>query len=352
MTVVRNAVCLCADARMLIPAFFVADSVRKTSACRGSSFDVIVFAPSEDLTETHRQWAAGRGIELCDDLDVSPLLDIKILKRRFSTATLMRLLVPDHLAGRYQKILQLDADLTIHGDVSVLFKLEMNDFAIAAVPGRIWTGVSDEGRDWWWEHFKSLGMTSPKHYFNAGVMLIDVENWRRDNLASRALDFIRQNQAICAYPDEDALNALLDGNLLELSPIWNTRPSRSFGLGSAVRPVIVHYAGPLKPWKRFARRKRLFDGIEAYRLYQEFVRETPWPHWLKEHWTGRDFLACLRHEARSILEGLRSDKELAEKRRLFEVEQRQCYAEAKFADVQQAVAVNDNGILRLATNSV
>ena len=264
----------------------------------------------------------------------------------------MRLLVPGHLAGRYKKILQLDADLTIHGDVSVLFKLAMVDFAIAAVPGgRVWTGRPDSEREWWFAHFKALGMTSPDNYFNAGVMLIDVENWNRDKLESRTLEFIRQNSTICSYPDEDALNALLDGRILELSPIWNLRPRQLFDLRRAVRPAIIHYAGPLKPWKRFAKRKRLFESIEAYRLYQDFIRDTPWPNWLRQHWTSRDLAACLRHEARALWNERWGNKELLDRSKAFETDLKRHLAEARFADVQQRMAVNDNGVLRLATAS-
>ena len=105
--------------------------------------------------------------------------------------------------------------------------------------------------------------------------------------------------SLCILPDEDALNAILDGRIAELSPLWNMR-ARAWShrrVRSAFCPVIVHYDGPNKPWKRFGEGRRPLQTEGAYRSYQRFLVELPWPEWLDDKWTLGDLGAGLAHEA-------------------------------------------------------
>src|SRR5690606_29239989 len=134
-----------------------------------------------------------------------------------------------HLAGRYDRLLYLDCDLTIHGDVGALFSLDMSGYSLAAVPaGRISAGIEPSRLAAQLRHFGALGMTPPYRYFNAGVLLIDVVTWNRRGIGELALSFIRENPELCELPDEDALNAVLDGDFMELSPVWNIEPRRDW----------------------------------------------------------------------------------------------------------------------------
>jgi lipopolysaccharide biosynthesis glycosyltransferase len=343
----RDAVCLCVDARMLIPALFVADAVRKAALARGQKFDLVVFVPAGDVEGSHREWAARRAITLRHDIEISSVRDIVIRQSRLSAATLMKLLLPQHLAGRYEKILYLDADLIIEDDISALFGLDMGEFAIAAVPtGRTWAHVTDRERDWWLAHFRELGMTAPFRYFNTGVLLIDVDTWNREELTRRSIEFIRQNPNVCYLPDEDALNAVLDGNLLELSPVWNAPPYRMrINSNEDLQPAIVHYIGPAKPWLRFKKGKGLFQDVAAYRRYQEFLRGTPWTGWLGQQWTWRDLWRAVGQTAK---ERFSRHTGLASSEAEQQVERRRYYAETRFADVEQGITSRDGGRLRLA----
>lgn len=345
-----NAVCLCVDARMLIPAFFVADAIRKAALPHGSAFDLIIFVPKDDVDTSHRAWAAQHAITLRHDIDISTVRDIVIRQSRLSTATLMKLLLAQHLAGRYEKILYLDADLVVENDVGALFGLDMGEFAVAAVPTRrTWAHVPDQERDWWLAHFRELGMTAPYRYFNTGVLLIHVETWNRQELTHRSIDFIRQNPDVCYLPDEDALNAVLDGKLLELSPIWNAPPSsRRIGSEEDLQPVIVHYIGPAKPWIRFKKGKRLFQDMAAYRRYREFLRDTPWPAWLGEQWTWSELLRAVAQETRESWKSSRRDGSVRSEAERQAVGRRY-YAETSFADVEQGITSRDGSRLRLAT---
>ena len=339
----RKAVCLCADRNMIIPALFVAHSISK-AAESALPFDTIVFSDPSELTTVHREWASEHGIELCEDLDISPIVDIRLLQN-WTTATLMRLLLPGYLADRYDTILYLDSDLTIHGDVPSIFALDTGDFSVAAVPsGRTWTNA-DRRREFE-EHCHALGMTPPYRYFNMGIMLIDVAMWNQQDLGNRAVSFLRQNPDLCFLPDEQALNAVLDGRVAQLSPIWNTPPGLTArDIGDS---IIIHYIGPEKPWRRYGYGKRLFRKGIAFRLYESFLADTPWRGWLDQQWTGRDLYKSFVWETERIA-GRLSGKldEPSRQRRAYVEASRQFIAETDFADVAQGITIRDDARIRL-----
>jgi len=293
-----------------------------------------------------------RGIVFRDDMDMGCLRDVKKFSGRLTPATLMKLQLAEHLSGQYDRLLYLDSDLTIHGDVGAIFSLDTGDFEIAAVAaGRILVDLSEKLRREAIEHFRALGMTEPYRYFNSGVLYIDVAKWNRTKLGDRALTFIRDNPDLCALPDEDALNALLDGNVAELAPIWNAQPpaKRRRGAQPPIPPVIYHYAGHDKPWRRYGYRKRLFPDRSAYRLYEAFLKDTPWPDWLDQQWRGKDLLANIRWEIKRVSRRLRGKLEepsATQRLAMAEAGRRYC-AEAVFADVEQGIVEWSDGRLRL-----
>jgi len=355
----RNAVCLCTDRRMLIPALFVADAVKFYSKGSDNSFDTIIFAEPSEVTDVHRSWMEQRGILLCEDMDMSRTLGVGKFMERLSPATLMKLSLAEHLAGRYDKILYLDCDLTIHDDVSSIFSLDTVPFALAAVPsGRILVHLSEKQRKETEDHFRKLGMTKPYRFFNTGVLYIDVGKWNSEKIGERALEFIRQNPDLCFLPDEDALNAILDGCIAELSPMWNARPQPRWhkkGTIGIASPAIIHHTGNEKPWRRFVYGKGLFPDLTAYKLYKDFLRDSPWPGWLGEQWGWHDLYMNIRGEIGRILRWLRLRGELdepsARQRKAYDDTVRQYYEKTRFADVEQGIVICEKGKYRLRIKS-
>jgi lipopolysaccharide biosynthesis glycosyltransferase len=341
----RNAICMCVDAHMLIPAFFIAYSVSKASATR-DEFDIVLLVPPGNIGPDQAAYAAANGIIVDHSLDLASVEGIPILQDRLSPATLFKLLLARHFQTRYRRILYLDADLTIHGDVAMLFRLDLNDYAVAGCPaGRVWLNEPDRVREEAYSHCLALGMTSPYRFFNTGVMLIDPDRWVSEELGERAIAFLRDHADICPLPDEDALNAVLDGRLLEISPVWNLRtelvPSRH------VLPAIIHYAGPDKPWRRV---DRLFAFRDAFHLYEEFIAQTPWPDWLRSLWIMDDVVDCLKREAVTAARRVWNPSPLRDpvRRAAFKEERENYYATTKFADVEQGIVVKREGRLQLA----
>jgi len=353
----RNAVCLCTDRRMMIPALFVADAVQSYSRSSGNVFDILIFSQPSEVTDVQRQWMAQRGIICCDDMDIEHMRGVGKFQERLSPATLMKLLLAGHLAGRYDKILYLDCDLTIHDDLAAIFSLDPSPFVLAAVPsGRVLLERSEKEREDFNDHCRKLGMSKPYRFFNTGVLYIDVKKWNDENIGLRALDYIRKNPDLCSLPDEHALNAVLDGSIAELSPVWNSTPPPRWRNTKQrnLHPVIVHHTGDDKPWRRFVYNKGLLPDLSAYRLYEDFLKDSPWPDWLGEQWTGRDLYLNMRWEIGRFLRklGLRGGRKgLGEPSKLQILQHmnavRKYLKEERFVDVEQGIVIRKNGKLHL-----
>jgi lipopolysaccharide biosynthesis glycosyltransferase len=349
----RNAVCLCVDRRMLVPALFVAQGVLSHAGDAKDAFDIVIVAEPSEIDDLARRWMEVWGMLWCRDIDMARLRGLVDFHPRLSMATLVKLVLPDHFAGRYEKILYLDADLSIHGDVSALFRLDTGAFAVAAVPsGRRWPAWMASQAAQFAEHAGSLGMTPPYRFINTGVLLFDVAKWNRDRLSALALDYIRRNAGLCYLPDEHGLNAVLDGRQAELSPIWNMTPRvwREPALRELVEPAIIHYAGGDKPWKKYGFGKRLLHDRPAYRLYEAFLRDSPWPDWLATQWTLNDLRLNVVWEMKILSRRLRRKASAPPSRRQLHTDHeaaRQYLADQTFADVEQGIVVRTGGRFRL-----
>lgn len=336
---------LCTDGNMLLPALFVAASLIRQAGDGARSFDVVIVTDLQSVDPTQAEWMARHGIRH-KAIDFRFLRSIFEDNGRLTAATLVKLALAEIFSKEYDRILYLDSDLTIHADVSVLFDLELDGNALAANQRGV-GGVTGEVE----AHFLALGMTRPFRYFNSGVLLIDVERWNEQDLTCRTLDFIMMNPALCPLPDEDSLNAVLNGRFAALSPAWNMPPRRQpfMEFHELVQAAIVHYSGPDKPWKRFGRDKPLLPDMEAYLLYRSFIAASPWPDWLDRQWSlgdlGEGVLSALRHQGRRWLErcsGAGARRDRGHRQRLVSH-----LAEAAFADVTQGLTLWDGSRLRL-----
>lgn len=159
----------------------------------------------------------------------------------------------DQLLANYpvHKILYLDVDIVNVSGLRPLFATDLGTHIIEAVA---------DGGDL--ERFPKLNLdyVPPTRYFNSGVLLIDVDQWRQHDIGSQVLEYAQANAALCKYHDQDALNAILHSNWEQIHPRYNAQTN--IMLGETKRfskdilqrvlchPVLVHFCGHLKPWQR------------------------------------------------------------------------------------------------------
>ena len=148
------------------------------------------------------------------------------------------------LAGRWRRILVLDADILLErGDPTPLLAADLRGRAVAAVrDNRQWRNPAKRTPDQ-----KQLGRPAAP-YFNAGVVLIDTDAWAAADLSARCAAFARSHLAGIGR-DQALLNGVLNGDWTEMSPLWNWQFTwASAHLTAMADPCLVHFIGPAKPW--------------------------------------------------------------------------------------------------------
>jgi lipopolysaccharide biosynthesis glycosyltransferase len=357
---VRNAVMICVDNRMMVPALFVADRVlHHARHGTGEPFDMVIFNPDETSRAEFGAWCDSHGIQLRHDVDRTQLHDLPLADDRLSLSVFDRVVLPRQLKDTYDRILWLDADLHVRGDVSGLFRLDLGAAPIAAVPLSILPGVEAKAQKDALRHMTcELGMENPGRFFNAGVVLVDTANYSALEVGERAVEFYRRNAASCPLMEEHALNATLDGNIAALSPIWNVAPFSTLPLLRSPRlePVIVHYMGPVKPWQRFGYWRGVihWNLSEGARAWRQFLRATPWSGWMRAQWTWTDVVRSVRHDIwriRKRLTGPSADPSCAgqaagQQQALRQLEQ--YILQRLYVDVEQGLVQRNDQVVRLA----
>jgi lipopolysaccharide biosynthesis glycosyltransferase len=189
---------------------------------------------------------------------------------RMPVSTYFKLLLTDVLPAEVSRAVWLDCDLLVTQDLADLWDTELKGFAAAAVQDMLVPLASSRGGI---SRRSEVGIEDDSHYFNAGVMLIDVNRWRDDRVSWNALDHLRRRWKSVIFWDQEGLNVALAGKWMELPSGWNCNVSLPSHRSTARNDDrgILHFAGMLKPW-----------------LYR--TRDPEWSQYMtyldRTHWAG------------------------------------------------------------------
>ncbi|MBK9166298.1 MAG: glycosyltransferase family 8 protein [Bryobacterales bacterium] len=190
---------------------------------------------------------------------------------RMALTTYHKLTLAHWIPQAATKVLWLDCDLLVLADIARLWDSLWNGQALLAVPDeRVPTVSSPFGV----AAYREMGLASGAAYFNAGVLLIDLDRWRSGDVERRATDYLKQYGNRVYFFDQEALNATLAGRWGVLDGRWNRHPSiAAFHGGSAAgAPFIVHFSGNLKPWIHAGRSR-------YHEMYYDYLDRTAWSGW-------------------------------------------------------------------------
>lgn len=129
-----------------------------------------------------------------------------------SVATYYRLFVAEILPEEITKVLYLDCDIVVAQSLRDLWSTDITDYLAGVV---IDSGYFDNQRN------ERVGIFVAEHYFNGGVLLINVDYWRKNNVWKQCVCFINDNKENLRSHDQDVLNAILKERVLYLPIIYN-----------------------------------------------------------------------------------------------------------------------------------
>ena len=178
--------------------------------------------------------------------------DRAVESSHITKAAYYRISIPDLIDDdSVKRMIYVDCDALVLEDISKLWDKDISPYFAAA--------VEDAGQH---ERLKKMNISDEAKYFNSGIMIIDMEAWRKNNISKKVIDFINNNdEDMFVFHDQDALNAILYDQWLELHPRWNAQThiilkektpasliDQKRYMETRANPAIVHFCGGNKPW--------------------------------------------------------------------------------------------------------
>ena len=153
--------------------------------------------------------------------------------------TFARYFIPDFVTE--DKVLYLDSDLIVTGDLTDLFGLDLGENYLAAARSCFGAGLG----------------------FNAGVLLINNKKWKSETIRQKLIELTEKEYKNVKEGDQSILNMLFKDQYSLLEDKYNFQIG--FDAGAAEKnhafifeipltplPKILHYISPDKPWKQFS----------------------------------------------------------------------------------------------------
>ena len=159
----------------------------------------------------------------------------------YTNTTYFRLFIPN-LYPQYDKVLYLDSDIVVLGDIADLYNVEIGDNLVAAAPDDVIqsSNIFQEYAE------RVVGVAKYQNYFNAGILLMNLDEMRKFEFQEKFLYLLEQVKFTVAQ-DQDYLNRLCKGRAKIISTVWDRMPIPD----SSVKDEdlkIIHYNLIYKPW--------------------------------------------------------------------------------------------------------
>lgn len=201
---------------------------------------------------------------------IEVIKDIKINTwAHFSPVACLKLFLFSDAFEEFDKILALDTDLIFCKDVSELYRLDITQFAMAAVDdfimkthlinNKFTSGFAPKmPLDVYLKEY--LNFESTEKYFNTGVALFNLNMCRQMNAFKKAITKLKIKGY--TYQEQDVINELFYHKTMMLDHKWNVigtdneteikkcllLEDKNLFIESLINPYIIHFAGGLKPW--------------------------------------------------------------------------------------------------------
>ncbi|MCL2484457.1 MAG: glycosyltransferase family 8 protein [Endomicrobia bacterium] len=197
-----------------------------------------------------------------DFIPVNAKIFNKIPLKGRSVSMLYRLLIPEVLPNKIEKIIYLDSDLVVISDIAHLWNISINDYLVAACLDYPRKGQKDG-------------------YFNSGVMIFNIKKLVDFGFNSKYKEFVKNLSKTeeLKFLDQDILNAIIPAKqTLILDKKWNgtafnfetiLQENNNRSISEIMRLIhILHYTSD-KPWLPYCE-----NQLKDY--YIKYAKMTAW----------------------------------------------------------------------------
>lgn len=184
----------------------------------------------------------------------------------FTNATYYRFFIPS-LLPEYDKVLYLDSDLIVLGDISELYNVDLGDNYIGAIPEEVMNLVKVFG-----DYVeKGLGINK-ENYFNAGVALLNTKALREIKILDKFVELISRF-TFKVTQDQDYLNLICKDKVKLIDLGWNKCPLKNPNFDDKDLKLI-HFKLYYKPW--------LYKEVQYDEYFWKYAKQTNYIDFINE----------------------------------------------------------------------
>lgn len=199
-----------------------------------------------------------------------------ILMRHITLPTYYRFLLPELI--QQEKCLYLDSDIIACRDLSELYNIDLEGYCVGGVYAPAYMANQ--------KYCLEIGIPRMDQYINAGVLLCNLKQMRKENFTERGLELIGH-----PFPaqDQDIINKICYGKIKLLPFGFNLQVLR-LNLGIQIlgemfsedelkeaveEPTVIHYLTEKKPWEWFDvdYADRWWNVCRQNLFFDDFMRE-------------------------------------------------------------------------------
>lgn len=267
----------------------VIQSLIKNSSKR-FNYDIIIL--EKNLSEINKDKI--KSLAICENISIRFVNISNIIKNHifhvntyFSEETYYRLFIPQ-VFKNFSKVIYMDCDIIILDDIAKLYQLNLEDKLLAAtynVSTYIQTKYNRNVKNLPWRTYlmETLNMRVPENYFQAGILVLNVDKMKKNNFQEKAIKMAESFTPVLV--DQDVMNSLCEDDVLFFSQKWNFHNCFSLQydnlktlselpqwlvddyLNAKRSAFIIHYAGKEKPWS--------CPQLEYSYFWWQYARQTP-----------------------------------------------------------------------------
>ena len=189
-------------------------------------------------------------------------LSSKLPIRHYYTKTTYYRLFIAEMFPEYEKAVYIDSDTVVLGDISRLYDTDLSDNYVAACHEQVMKQMDVYGT-----YVEEVLDISRHSFFNAGLIVINCDMWRKCELLSKFSALLSEYNFIVTQ-DEDYLNVLCKDRVFWLDGRWNTELTE--GIEHSYAPedaYILHYIMTNKPWH--------YKNCRGSDIFYGYVGKTP-----------------------------------------------------------------------------
>ncbi len=180
--------------------------------------------------------------------------------KHYSLNTFSRYFIPQIFLDK-EKVIYMDVDIIVKGDILQLYEQNLQGKPLGAVLEDFYEGNYTNLKQNIWPQYKA-----GDKYFNAGVLLMDISQFIKNNYAEKLIDLTIKLADKLQCPDQDVFNIVFENNFKILDYKYNYMPDHFHLLQQkhpeikSITPLIIHYTAQ-KPWKDYSKKSADFDSI-------------------------------------------------------------------------------------------